>query len=76
MNAKFIFWRNLEFLTNDHNYGKLSFSERDTLKLIQTRNTAKPVPFAEDSKYLKEMIVAVNQRNADQKRMIDGIYRR
>lgn len=75
MNAKFIFWRNVEFLFTDFAFGKLSFEERKELNTIQKRNTAKPTPFAEDSKRIKEMVTMVNEKNAAQKRMIDGIYR-
>lgn len=76
MNAKFIFWRNIEYLMNDNNWGKLAFEEREVIRDVQKRNTAKPVPYPEDSKLLKQLVEVVKDRNQDQKRMIDGLYQR
>lgn len=75
MNAKFIFWQNIEFIKNDYNYGKLSYEEREAISAIVKRNTTNQVPYAEDSKTIKRIVEVINDRTQQLKRQRDGIYR-
>jgi hypothetical protein len=74
MNAKFIFWQNIEFINKDSNYGYLSHDERDILKHIIQRNTVRQVPFPEDSKAIKSIVEVINQRLAETRREVHGLY--
>lgn len=76
MNAKFIFWQNIEFLKTDYSWSYLTYEEREGIKHITLRNTAKPVPYAEDSKALKMLVDIVKERMKEQKGQIDGVYAR